>query len=109
MAVENANFPLGGTVCVFAQRPVGLMATVGARLQGAGLVTAVESIPTRQELARVHGADVVIDPTQGDVVQQVRALSGGQGVDSAIEALPAAFVLPTRRGSRLGSGRSEVP
>jgi len=89
MAAENANIPLGGTVCVFAQGPVGLMATVGARLQGAGLVIAVESIPARQELARVYGADVVIDPTQGDVVQQVRALSGGQGVDSAIEALGA--------------------
>ena len=89
MAAENANIPLGGTVCVLAQGPVGLMATVGARLQGAGLVIAVESIPARQELARVYGADVVIDPTQGDVVQQVRALSGGQGVDSAIEALGA--------------------
>ncbi len=89
MAAENADIPLGGTVCVFAQGPVGLMATVGARLQGAGLVIAVESNPTRQELARYYGADVTVDPTQADVVQHVRTLTGGQGVDSAIEALGA--------------------
>ena len=89
MAAENADIPLGGTVCIFAQGPVGLMATVGARLRGAGLLIAVESIPARQQLARFYGADIVVDPTQGDVVQQVRALTGGLGVDSAIEALGA--------------------
>jgi threonine dehydrogenase-like Zn-dependent dehydrogenase len=89
MAAENANIPVGGTVCVFAQGPVGLMATVGARLCGAGLVIAVESVPARQQLAREYGADVVVDPTQGDVVQHVRALTDGLGVDSAIEALGA--------------------
>lgn len=89
MAAENADIPLGGSVCVFAQGPVGLMATVGARLRGAGLVIAVEAHPERQQLARFYGADTVIDPIQPDVVQQVRALTGGSGVDSAIEALGA--------------------
>jgi threonine dehydrogenase-like Zn-dependent dehydrogenase len=89
MAAENADIPVGGTVCIFAQGPVGLMATVGARLRGAGLIIAVESVPARQQLARDYGADVLVDPTQGDVIQQVRALTDGQGVDSAIEALGA--------------------
>ncbi len=40
---ENANIPPGGTVAVFAQGPVGLCATMMARLLGAGLVIAVES------------------------------------------------------------------
>jgi threonine dehydrogenase-like Zn-dependent dehydrogenase len=65
------------------------MATVGARLRGAGLVIAVEAIPARQRLAQLYGADVIVDPTQGNVVQHVRAITGGQGVDSAIEALGA--------------------
>src|SRR5262245_14640586 len=89
MAAENADIPLGGSVCIFAQGPVGLMATVGARLRGAGLIIAVESTPARKELARFYGADVIVDFTSGDVVQQVRALTDGQGVDSAIEALGA--------------------
>src|SRR5215813_613027 len=89
MAAENADIPIGGTVAVFALGPVGLMATVGARLRGAGRVIAVESVPARQELARFYGADEIVDYTRGDVVQQVLALTDGLGVDSAIEALGA--------------------
>jgi len=84
---ENAEIPPGGTVAVFAQGPVGLCATMMARLLGAGLVIAVESKPDRKALARKVGADVVVDPTQGDVVEQIRHLTDGVGVDSAIEAL----------------------
>src|SRR5580700_6793094 len=49
VGAENANIPLGGTVAIFAQGPVGLMATAGARLKGAGLIIAVESIRARKE------------------------------------------------------------
>ena len=86
---EGANIPIGGTVAIFAQGPVGLMATSGARLRGAGRIFAVESIPVRQELARFYGADVVIDPTAGDPVAAILAATDGLGVDSAIEALGA--------------------
>lgn len=84
---ENAGIPLGGTVAVFAQGPVGLMATVGARLQGAGLVIAVETVENRKTLARHYGADEVIDFQQRDAVEAVLELTGGAGVDSSIEAL----------------------
>jgi threonine dehydrogenase-like Zn-dependent dehydrogenase len=86
---EHAAIPLGGTVAVFAQGPVGLCATIGARLLGAGLIIAVESKPNRIELARRFGADVIVDPTQGDAVAQILDLTSGEGVDSAIEALGA--------------------
>lgn len=89
MGAENADIPIGGTVAVFAQGPVGLMATAGARLRGAGLIIAVESIPSRQELSRFYGADVIVDPTQGDTVERILKLTDGVGVDSAIEALGA--------------------
>jgi threonine dehydrogenase-like Zn-dependent dehydrogenase len=89
MGAENANIPIGGTVAVFAQGPVGLMATAGAKLRGAGLIFAVESIPARKELARFYGADLIVDPTRDDVVQRIVELTGGRGVDSAIEALGA--------------------
>ncbi len=86
---EHAAIPIGGTVAVFAQGPVGLMATVGARLLGAGLVIAVESMPHRKDLARHFGADVVVDFQEVDPVEEIRRLTDGQGVDSAIEALGA--------------------
>jgi threonine dehydrogenase-like Zn-dependent dehydrogenase len=89
VGAEHANIPIGGTVAIFAQGPVGLMATVGARLLGAGLIIAVESVPQRQNLARHFGADVVIDFTQQDPVQAILDLTGGQGVDASIEALGA--------------------
>lgn len=90
---ENAEIPLGGTVAIFAQGPVGLCATIGARLLGAGLVIAVESKPDRKELSRHFGADIVVDPVQGDPVEQIMQMTGGAGVDSAIEAvgLPTTF------------------
>jgi threonine dehydrogenase-like Zn-dependent dehydrogenase len=86
---EAAAIPLGGSVAVFAQGPVGLCATAGARMLGAALVIAVESKPDRQALARRYGADVIVDPVKEDAVARVLELTGGVGTDSAIEALGA--------------------
>jgi isopropanol dehydrogenase (NADP+) len=87
MAAENANIPPGGTVAVFALGPVGLMAVAGARMLGAGLIIGVDSVPRRQELARSYGADVTVDFEKEDAVARIMDLTGGEGVDSAIEAL----------------------
>ena len=101
-SAENAELPVGGTVAIFAQGPVGLCAPIGARLVGAGLVIAVESKPDRQQLAKRFGADV-IEPTQGDPVEQILQITDGIGVDAAIEALglPTTFencILVTKPG-----------
>ncbi|HEU5117243.1 MAG TPA: zinc-binding dehydrogenase, partial [Isosphaeraceae bacterium] len=93
MAAENAKIPSGGTVAIFAQGPVGLMATAAARLLGAGLIIAVESMPKRQELARRFGADQIVDFTKEDAVQKILDLTDGEGVDAAIEALGSSDVL----------------
>ena len=87
MGAENGHIPIGGTVAVFAEGPVGLMATAGVKLRGAALVIGVEAVPRRQELARTYGADVIVDFSKEDVVQRILDLTGGQGVDTAIEAL----------------------
>ena len=89
IGAEHAHIPIGGTVAIFAQGPVGLMATVGARLLGAGLVIAVENMPGRQELAKHFGADVVVNFEDQDPVEAIMELTHGQGVDAAIEALGA--------------------
>jgi threonine dehydrogenase-like Zn-dependent dehydrogenase len=105
---ENADIPMGGTVAVFAQGPVGLMATAGARLQGAGMIIAVETVPNRIELARHYGADEVVDFAETDPVEAIMELTGGRGVDSAIESLGAqatfeACVKVTRPGGTVSN------
>jgi isopropanol dehydrogenase (NADP+) len=87
MGAEHADIPVGGVVAVFAQGPVGLMATAGSRLLGAGLVVGIESIPVRKELAKHFGADIVVDFTEQDPVEAIMEITNGAGVDSAIESL----------------------
>src|SRR5438105_3619457 len=86
-AAESADLKVGDSVVVFAQGPVGLCATAGARLKGAGLIIAVESDPVRIAMAKCMGATVVLNPLSVDVVEEVHRITGGRGVDVAIEAL----------------------
>src|SRR6476619_716689 len=83
---ESGGIRIGDTVAVFAQGPIGLCTTAGAKLMGAALVIGIDRNPTRLETARRMGADEVVDARECDVVAEVRRLSGG-GVDVAIEAL----------------------
>jgi alcohol dehydrogenase len=86
-ASESGAVQLGDSVAVFAQGPIGLCATVGARLKGAGLIVAVESDPIRMAMSKRMGADVVLDFHKQDVIEAIRKLTSGRGVDVAIEAL----------------------
>jgi alcohol dehydrogenase len=86
-AAESADLQLGDSVAVLAQGPIGLCATLGAKLKGASLLIASDSNPVRQAMAKKMGADVVLDPTECDVPTVVRRLTDGRGVDVAIEAL----------------------
>lgn len=118
-AAESANLQLGDSVAVFAQGPIGLCATLGAKLKGAGLIIAVESDPKRSQVARRMGAHFVVNPEKSDVVSEIKQLTRGQGVNVAIEALGiqrtfenALRVLePAGTLSSLGvySGKLEVP
>jgi threonine dehydrogenase-like Zn-dependent dehydrogenase len=83
---ESGGVRIGDAVVVFAQGPIGLCATAGAKLMGAGLVIGVDADDARLAMARRMGADVVLDTRAGDVVAEVKRLTGG-GADVAIEAL----------------------
>ena len=116
MGAEHAELELGETVAVFAQGAVGLSATIGCHLLGAGLIIAVESVPERQELARRFGADAIVDYTQGDSVEQILELTDGEGVDAAIEAFGFpqtwdAAIKATKPGGRVSNigYHGEVP
>jgi threonine dehydrogenase-like Zn-dependent dehydrogenase len=84
---ENANIRIGDAVVVFAQGPIGLCATAGARLMGATTIIAVDGNDHRLEIARKLGADVTLNFKTCDVVDEVMKLTGGRGVDASIEAL----------------------
>lgn len=83
---ESAQIKMGDTVVVFAQGPIGLCATAGAKLMGASLVIGIDGDETRLQMSRQMGADVVLDYRECDVVAEVKKLCGG-GADVAIEAL----------------------
>ncbi|MCW5688400.1 MAG: NAD(P)-dependent alcohol dehydrogenase [Pseudolabrys sp.] len=84
---ESGNVRIGDTVAVFAQGPIGLCATAGARLMGATTIIGVDSVPARMEIARKMGADHIVDFSKVDAVDEIMRLTDGRGVDVAIEAL----------------------
>jgi len=84
---ERANIRIGDTVAVFAQGPIGLCATAGAKLSGATTVIGVDRLAYRLVIARRMGADHVIDSSRTDPVEEILRLTGGRGVDVSIEAL----------------------
>lgn len=108
MGAEHARINFGETVAIFAQGPVGLSATMAANTLGAGRIIAVESRPERQTLAKRFGADEIVDFSQGDPVEQIMDLTGGEGVDAAIEAFgfPQTFeacLRVTKAGGRVSN------
>jgi threonine dehydrogenase-like Zn-dependent dehydrogenase len=118
-AAESAQVEIGQTVAVFAQGPIGLCATAGARLMGASLVIGIDSIEKRLQLSRSMGADEVIDFTDQDPIAAIKRLTGGRGVDVAIEALGTqqtfqSCIEATRPGGVVSSlgvygGKLEIP
>ncbi len=83
---ESGGVKIGDAVVVFAQGPIGLCATAGARLMGASLIIGVDSDETRLKMAKRMGADVALNFREQDVIAEIKRLTGG-GVDVAIEAL----------------------
>lgn len=84
---ESGQIRVGDSVAVFAEGPIGLCATLGAKLKGASLIIGVDPSGARLETARQFGANVVLNPNESDVVAVIRQLTGGRGADVAIEAL----------------------
>ena len=84
---ERGGIKIGDMVAVFAQGPIGLCATAGAKLLGASMIIAVDRLPERLAMARRFGADHVVDFSRVNPVEEILRLTDGRGVDVAIEAL----------------------
>ncbi|MDR6336848.1 threonine dehydrogenase-like Zn-dependent dehydrogenase [Xanthobacter flavus] len=72
---------------VFAQGPIGLCTTAGAKLRGATIIIAVDAIAERMAVSHMLGADFVVDFKNADPVEEIMRITDGRGVDVAIEAL----------------------
>lgn len=115
---ESAGIKIGDSVVIFAQGPIGLCATAGARLLGASLIIGVDGDDHRLAMSRRMGADISLDYRYVDVNAELKRITGG-GVDVAIEALgiqqtfewALKSLRPAGTLSSLGvySGKLEVP
>jgi threonine dehydrogenase-like Zn-dependent dehydrogenase len=85
-AVQRGNIELGDTVVVAGCGPLGLGMVATAHLKHPGLLIALDPHPNRLEVARHCGADLVMNPDEVDVVEEVRKLTDGYGCDVYIEA-----------------------
>jgi threonine dehydrogenase-like Zn-dependent dehydrogenase len=86
-AIEESEPLFGASVAVFSQGPVGLCVTAAARARGCGLVIAVDTVPSRLEVSKKLGANVVLNAADVDAVEAIMDLTGGRGVDVAVEAV----------------------
>jgi S-(hydroxymethyl)glutathione dehydrogenase / alcohol dehydrogenase len=110
-AVFNlAEITPGCSVAVVGCGPLGLWMIQGVRVAGAGQIIAVEPRAERRALAAQLGATNVVDPADGDPVQQVLELTAGRGVDCCLEAagppeaIQQAFAMTRHAGTLVPTG-----
>jgi L-iditol 2-dehydrogenase len=89
-AVRSAGVEPGASVVVLGAGPIGLMILQAARIRGATTLIAVDVAERPLAMARELGATATLDGRGGDLADRVRALTGGDGADHAIEAVGAA-------------------
>jgi S-(hydroxymethyl)mycothiol dehydrogenase len=86
-AVNTGNVGRGDTVAVIGCGGVGNAAVAGARLAGATTIVAVDVDPRKLDRARGLGATHTVNARETDVVEAIRAATGGFGADVVIEAV----------------------
>jgi S-(hydroxymethyl)glutathione dehydrogenase/alcohol dehydrogenase len=86
-ALNTAKVKPGSSVAVIGCGGVGQSVIQGARIAGAGRIFAIDPVEMKRKTAEQLGATDGVDPNQGDPVEQVKALTGGRGVDYAFEVI----------------------
>jgi S-(hydroxymethyl)glutathione dehydrogenase/alcohol dehydrogenase len=92
-ALRSSGLEAGQTVAVFGCGGVGLSIIQGARIGGARQIIAIDRFASKREMATRAGATDFVDSSEDDPVKAVRALTGGQGVDHAFEAVGSATLV----------------
>lgn len=107
-AINTANVRPDETVLVLGCGGVGLNAIQGARLVGARQIIAVDISDARLERARHFGATEVINSATEDLAQCIAELTGGRGVEVAIEAIGLPQTIEAAYASLARGGRAVV-
>ena len=89
-----AEIRSGNTVAIFGCGPVGIFTIISAKLLGAGRVLAIDSIPSRLDMAKKAGAEV-INFEKEDPVDAILSLTGSIGVDRVIDAVGIDAQIPS--------------
>lgn len=87
-ALERSPIHIGDTVVVIGCGPIGCMMMPVMKKMGAARIIGVERSPLRQTVALENGADVIVDPNEGDIVEAVLALTNNEGADVVFTATP---------------------
>ncbi|WP_027122111.1 zinc-binding dehydrogenase [[Mycoplasma] imitans] len=84
---ENAEIKLGDTVVLIAQGPIGLCATIGAKLLGAATIIAIDGDENRLKMAKEYGATHTINFTKVDPLKEIEKITHGRMADASVECL----------------------
>lgn len=103
-AVKKAGVTPGEYVGVFGVGPLGQMAVLVAKSFG-GKVVAIDLNEKRLETSKNFGADYIINPGETDVIKEIRKITGGKGLDKAIQCTPSAAALNSALDSLKLRGR----
>jgi (R,R)-butanediol dehydrogenase/meso-butanediol dehydrogenase/diacetyl reductase len=85
-AVSRVGIKIGASVLIIGAGPIGLATLMSAKLAGAGRVIVTEIAEARKSAAEKLGADLVLDPKEGDVQQEIMGLSAWAGMDVVFES-----------------------
>jgi len=88
-AAKKAEITPGQVVGVFGVGPLGQMAVLVAKNRGASVI-AIDLNPDRLRVAESFGADHFVNPGREDVVATIKQLTGGRGLDKALQCTPSA-------------------
>ncbi|MCZ7413471.1 MULTISPECIES: zinc-binding dehydrogenase [unclassified Streptomyces] len=104
---HSARVASGESVAVFGVGGVGLAVLQSARIAGAGPIVAVDVSPAKEELARAAGASDFLLAGEA-TAKEIRALTGGDGADVAVECVGRARTIRTAWASTRRGGRTTV-
>ena len=93
--VLNGKVAPGSTVAIVGSGPIGLAALLTAQFYSPAMLVMIDLDDGRLEVARTFGATHTVNSTDGKAAEAVMAITGGEGVDAAIEAVgvPATFLI----------------
>ena len=94
-AVRLTPIGLNDTIAVVGSGLIGNLIIQVLKSSGSGKIIALDTDPSRREVAKSFGAEAVLDPADADLDKKIKEFSGGSGVDRAIEAVGATAPIKT--------------